>query len=273
MIKIYKSLALVFVIVILFVQTQLVNAAVDLLYFRTQSGVNNITLQWETATEIDNAGFYIQRSLEINAGYQRITSFIASQGDQFTGHYYEYIDQTVSSGILYYYKLEIISASGNSVYSDAVNGIINISTPTSTNTQAIIPTNTTTSTPTNVDYLPTTTLTRTATVVPTRSSTTPSATIPSVPTQTITPEYTPSHTPTTTLMPLPAITLIFPAHTVTNSVTSTPKLNSISETNPSPDNNESLVLPQRLKLLVIVVIILWLILAMFLVIYFRQVKQ
>ena len=274
MTKIYKSLALVFVIVILFTQTQLVNAAVDLLYFRTQSGVNNITLQWETATEIDNAGFYIQRSLEINAGYQRITSFIASQGDQFTGHYYEYNDQTVSSGIGYYYKLEIVSAGGDSEYSDAVNGIINVSTPTTTTTQAINPTNTPTPTSTNVVSIPTSTLTRTATLVPTRRNPTPSATVPTGPTQTITPAYTPSQTPTTTLMPLPAITLIFPAFTATTTpVTAITQSSSISDINTSQDNSDRSVFSQRLKLLIIVVIILWVVLALFLVIYFRQVKQ
>ena len=271
MIKIYKSLALV--IVILFTQTQLVNAAVDLLYFRTQPGQNSITLQWETATEIDNAGFYIQRSLEIDAGYQRITNFITSQGDQFTGHYYEYIDQTVSSGIIYYYKLEMISAGGNSEYSDAVNGIINVSTPTTTTTQAINPTNTTTPTSTNLVNTATATSTRTATAVSTRSNPTPSSTLPAVPTQTIAPAYTPSQTPTTTLMPLPAITLIFPAYTATNTITATHQFGSISETNDNQDNGGRSVFSQRLKLLIIVVIILWLILALFLVIYFRQLKQ
>ena len=271
--KYIQSIAVIFIIVILVTETQLANAAVDLLYFRTQSGLNSVTLQWETATEIDNAGFYIQRSLEINAGYQRITSFIASQGDQFTGHYYEYNDQTVSSGILYYYMLEIVSASGNSEYSDVVNGIINGPTPTSTMTQSINPTNTTTPTSTNVVSIPTSTLTRTATVVPTRSNPTPSATAPTGPTQTITPAYTPSQTPTTTLMPLPAITLIFPAYTATTTVTANPQSSSISDTNTSQDNSDRSVYSQRLKLLIIVVIILWVVLALFLVIYFRQVKQ
>src|SRR4030042_4436254 len=56
--------------------------------------------------------------------------------------------------------------------------------------------------------------TGTTTQVPTETSSTPVLTF--------TPSTTPSVTPTTTLMPLPAITLIFPASSNTSTVTITP---------------------------------------------------
>jgi hypothetical protein len=99
-----------------------------------------------------------------------------------------------------------------------------------------------------------------------------SSLVPGTPTDTSTPSPTPSDTPTTTLMPLPAITLIFPISTTTSTATRTPKQTDITVT-PTPYTPEKLsTLPPRLTFLFVLLIILWVILASFIIIYIRQFK-
>ena len=251
-------------------------AAVNLLYFQAAIAPNMITLQWETASEIENAGFYIQRSLDRLSGYSRISSFIPSLGDPFTGHYYEYNDLSVLIGYLYYYKLEIVSASGSSEFTDAISAMIIGPTPTSTRTVAI----TLTLTPTT--SLLTATLTATSGVL---ASSTPTPTSTSfvggparpivtntalVPTATPTIQLTSTKTPTTTLAPFPEITIIFPIPTRTNTSyveqRSTPPDVVQSQAN-EPAQTGS---PPRLIFLVALIVIIWLVLVGFLVYYLRQ---
>lgn len=104
-------------------------------------------------------------------------------------------------------------------------------------------------------------------------TTTPSQTATSgTPTHTFTPSLTTSQTPTTTLKPLPAITLIFPVSTSTFTATSTPLFATHAETpEPSVGADGQSILP-RIQFLVIVLIALWLFLAGFLIVYLRQLK-
>jgi hypothetical protein len=83
---------------------------------------------------------------------------------------------------------------------------------------------------------------------------------------------TPADTPTTTLQPLPVITLIFPISTETSTPTITPKSIYFTATStPSAFENLS-SLPSRVTLLLILIFVLWIILAGFLIIYVRQFK-
>jgi hypothetical protein len=80
---------------------------------------------------------------------------------------------------------------------------------------------------------------------------------------------TPSDTPTTTLIPLPAITLIFPVSTPTPTATITPTPTA-SET-PQPRENTGLNnLSPRFKLLAVLIALLWLILIGFAILFIRQ---
>lgn len=66
-----------------------------------------ITIQWETATEVETAGFYISRSHSATGTFSRLhKTLIPGQGDAFTGSSYQFIDQTVVAGTTYYYLLE-----------------------------------------------------------------------------------------------------------------------------------------------------------------------
>ncbi len=116
-----------------------------------------------------------------------------------------------------------------------------------------------------VMYLPTQSITP-GTV--TRSPTGP----PLTPSHSSTPLMTPSMTATTTLIPLPEITLVFPASTPTPTVTITPTLLPYIET-PKPVEEKGLNnLSPRVKLLVVLIAILWLILMGFAILYIRQFK-
>ena len=90
--------------------------------------------------------------------------------------------------------------------------------------------------------------------------------------QTYTSTETPTVTPTTTLMPLPVITLIFPAYTSTPEITQKPT--PIFPTTTQISDSENIYHSDfpRVRLLIIVLVFLWLILACFLIIYIRQLK-
>ena len=85
-----------------------VRAAVTLLYFHATGHPGSVVLDWETATEIDNAGFVVNRSNVQNSDYQRISEFIAAKGDPLLGARYTYTDTNVVNGEGYWYKLEAI---------------------------------------------------------------------------------------------------------------------------------------------------------------------
>jgi hypothetical protein len=94
--------------------------------------------------------------------------------------------------------------------------------------------------------------------------------IPGTPTHTLTPSATPSNTPTAPLLPLPAITLIFPVSTNTSTSTNTPRPTLFTQT-PIPSNLNTLsVYSPRFTLLFILLFFLWIFLAGFLIIYIRQ---
>ena len=109
-----------------------VNAAVTLLYFVSITGDGNVILSWETATELDNAGFNIHRSEQQNGSYERINqNFLPSRGDGITGFKYEFRDDDVVNGNDYWYKLESIDYSQQSQFYGPVHAVPG-ATPTPT---------------------------------------------------------------------------------------------------------------------------------------------
>jgi hypothetical protein len=153
-----------------------VRAAVTLVYFRASSASNGVLLEWETASELDNPGFYVNRSLSQNSGYTRVSDFIPTSGEPLLGGYYQFIDTNVVNGTTYWYKLESIDTQSISEFYEppvsAVAGTSGTGMPTATRTA--LASNTRTATPTATA----TARTRTPTVTPTRGvrSQTPTAT-------------------------------------------------------------------------------------------------
>ncbi len=278
-------------------------AAIDLISFTAvaDDAEGAILLEWETGTETNNAGFYLVRSTLENGTYTRINALIPSDSpDGTTGAYYYFYDETISTGVTYWYKLETIDTNGVSEFHGPASAMLEGDTPTptasATNTQTGALTDTPTPTPTASETLvpgqntPTVTSTTSA-----PKTSTPTATMIVVLTATATPTSldsttavsvgetdTPAPTSeggrptsTITLMPLPTIELLFPVPSATASPvpTVTPTLSPTSQT-PQP-SQESLAVTQaklsmRIKVLGGIVILLWLFLVVFVIVYFHQ---
>ncbi len=88
--------------------------AIDLVSFKAQRMSDYILVTWETATEIENAGFHIWRSESKDGPYARETGFILpSQGGASYGAKYLWQDFRDVEKV-HYYKLEDIDYNGNS---------------------------------------------------------------------------------------------------------------------------------------------------------------
>ena len=91
----------------------LTHAAVTLKYFRVgETNDNAVKLEWETATEIDTALFILSRAESKDGEFIQIQT-IPAEGDSVTGMHYQYIDENVEPGKVYWYKLEEQDMSGN----------------------------------------------------------------------------------------------------------------------------------------------------------------
>jgi len=139
-------------------------ANVSLISFTAESltGLREVYIEWETATEIDTAGFYVQRSLTNQAdSYTRVTTLIPAEGDSVTGALYDWTDITTTLNTTYYYRLEEVptDAAKPTIKHDPVAVIAGVA-PTQTSaaspTATLTPTQTPTRTPTQT---PTVTLT------------------------------------------------------------------------------------------------------------------
>ncbi len=95
-------------------------AAVTITGFVVDAGEQEILVDWETASELGNLGFYVLRSETEATGYVRLPldaspseQVIPSLDDFGIGAFYEYIDVQVTPGIRYYYKVQDIPANGS----------------------------------------------------------------------------------------------------------------------------------------------------------------
>jgi hypothetical protein len=88
--------------------------SVQLTRFEATGQNTTITVEWETAAETDNVGFNLYRSESADGPRTRLNEgLIPSQAPgSLGGATYQYVDQEVQSGILYYYWLESIDVSG-----------------------------------------------------------------------------------------------------------------------------------------------------------------
>jgi hypothetical protein len=72
-----------------------------------------VMLTWETASEVDAAGFHVYRSASAESTFERVTSaLIPTKGDPLTGASYSYEDSDVRWGQRYYYQLEEVTLNG-----------------------------------------------------------------------------------------------------------------------------------------------------------------
>ncbi|MBT8195481.1 MAG: hypothetical protein KJO64_03590, partial [Bacteroidia bacterium] len=90
---------------------------VELLYFKGNQNNNQIALNWETATEINNDYFIVERSDDGSTFYP-ITK-VEGFGNSSTNIHYEFIDKIIKQSY-YYYRLKQVDFNGTFDYSDVI---------------------------------------------------------------------------------------------------------------------------------------------------------
>jgi len=90
-----------------------ITTAVTLVSFTAEADDGgNVALTWQTATEVDNAGYNIYRSRLRDGEYKKINdALIPAKGDATTGASYRYEDTPPARGT-FYYKLEDVDTNG-----------------------------------------------------------------------------------------------------------------------------------------------------------------
>jgi len=97
---------------------------VEFVYIKAAGLGNTVIVGWETASEVDTAGFHIWRADKRNpeeSDFVRITGqLIPAEGGPSQGKIYSFIDLNVENGHPYRYKLEDVDLNGESRFSDPV---------------------------------------------------------------------------------------------------------------------------------------------------------
>jgi hypothetical protein len=84
------------------------------------AGMGSVRLNWETAVEIDSAGFNLYRATTTNGPYTRINPLLIAATGAGGGASYSYIDAPPGSGV-YYYELEEVDVYGESTFHGPVS--------------------------------------------------------------------------------------------------------------------------------------------------------
>ncbi len=92
-------------------------SAVVLTSFTAAAGDTQALIQWQTASEVNTLGFYLQRAEAAAGPYHRVPDdanphFFDSLGSGFAGHPYDYIDTGLTNGITYFYRLQAMTHGG-----------------------------------------------------------------------------------------------------------------------------------------------------------------
>jgi hypothetical protein len=85
-----------------------------------QQGSGAVQLKWSTASETNNYGFEVQKTLDSSNVYETIAnSFIAGNGTSVDVHAYSFTDTDVKPGV-WYYRLKQTDLDGSVHYSDRI---------------------------------------------------------------------------------------------------------------------------------------------------------
>ena len=96
----------------------------ELVYFQPITGSDSVTLVWETAAEIDTAGFNILRSESQGGPFEKINDvLIPGEGGPTMGAVYSYVDDGLQIGATYWYQLEDVDVTGESYIHDVTAGV------------------------------------------------------------------------------------------------------------------------------------------------------
>jgi hypothetical protein len=102
---------------------------VELTTFTVAISNNIVELNWETATEVNNYGFEIEKKIlkqVQNDSWEKV-SFVEGHGNSNSPKYYTYTDKLVEASGKYLYRLKQVDIDGTFEYSDEVE--INLGSP------------------------------------------------------------------------------------------------------------------------------------------------
>jgi hypothetical protein len=88
---------------------------VEMTYFQVEVLDKRMLLEWETATEINSAGFEIHRSND-GMSFSKI-GWVAGQGNSSASHIYQFEDADIQANTNYYYRLKQLDSDGTFTYS------------------------------------------------------------------------------------------------------------------------------------------------------------
>lgn len=95
--------------------------AVELSSFTATSNGAKVTLKWRTESEINNLGFKVYRSTELDGDYVKVTpALIMGAGTEATPREYSFTDEDVAMDSTYYYYVEDVDFSGKTNKSDII---------------------------------------------------------------------------------------------------------------------------------------------------------
>ena len=96
---------------------------VELTTFSASVSDQSVNLNWETATEVNNYGFEVQRQYQVssskNQDWENI-GFVEGHGNSNSPKYYSYSDKSVEASGKYFYRLKQVDIDGTFEYSDQV---------------------------------------------------------------------------------------------------------------------------------------------------------
>ncbi len=94
------------------------NVPVELTSFTAKVVAGNVNLDWKTATEVNNRGFEVERSID-KVSFSPI-AFVEGNGTSTSTHNYSYTDKSILEGKEYYYRLKQLDFDGTYEYSNVV---------------------------------------------------------------------------------------------------------------------------------------------------------
>jgi hypothetical protein len=92
---------------------------------------SRVVVTWETASEVDTAGFLLYRSDSPANPFTLLTETpVPAQGDPLVGDSYRYVDRDVTWGERYFYQLEEVERNGaRNRFPDVVEGRAGVGWP------------------------------------------------------------------------------------------------------------------------------------------------
>lgn len=96
---------------------------VELTSFVANNDRNNVTLNWATATELNNSGFQIERKLNGTSEWTNV-SFVSGKGTSTERNNYSYMDKSLTVG-KYSYRLKQVDLDGTYEYSPVIEVDVN----------------------------------------------------------------------------------------------------------------------------------------------------